>query len=169
MPFVPVIGGHSGETIIPLFSQNILSHSLPPETINQLIHRVQYGGDEVVKAKNGKGSATLSMAHAAFKCTQDFINLILGNIMEFDSINFITLRDSRGNPIAPGAEKLLNKIDNTEFFAIPMTINLQGIASINYTILNNLNENESNELLPLCITKLKKNIENGVMFVQQSQ
>jgi len=32
-----------------------------------LIKRIQFGGDEVVKAKDGAGSATLSMAWAAAK------------------------------------------------------------------------------------------------------
>ncbi|KAG6778837.1 hypothetical protein POTOM_015185 [Populus tomentosa] len=41
---VPVVGGHAGITILPLFSQE--------------------GGTEVVEAKAGKGSATLSMAYA---------------------------------------------------------------------------------------------------------
>ena len=33
------------------------------------MHRIQYGGDEVVKAKDGAGSATLSMAYAGAKFT----------------------------------------------------------------------------------------------------
>lgn len=168
MPFVPVIGGHSGETIIPLFSQHPWSQQLPREKLNSLVHRVQYGGDEVVKAKNGRGSATLSMAHAAFKCTQDFVNLIVGNIHEFDSINFTTLRDFQGKPIAFGAEKVINKINNIDFFAVPMSINLNGINSINYNILNNLDDVEANELLPLCLSKLNKNIENGQLFVESA-
>jgi malate/lactate dehydrogenase len=32
-----------------------------------LIIGVQFGGDEVVKAKDGAGSATLSMAYAGFR------------------------------------------------------------------------------------------------------
>jgi malate dehydrogenase len=34
-----------------------------------LVKRIQFGGDEVVKAKDGAGSATLSMAWAAAKFT----------------------------------------------------------------------------------------------------
>jgi malate dehydrogenase len=34
---------------------------------------VQFGGDEVVKAKDGAGSATLSMAFAGFRSAQSFI------------------------------------------------------------------------------------------------
>ena len=37
------------------------------------MHRIQYGGDEVVKAKDGAGSATLSMAYAGAK----FANALL--------------------------------------------------------------------------------------------
>jgi malate dehydrogenase len=32
----------------------------------ELVKRIQFGGDEVVKAKDGAGSATLSMAYGSF-------------------------------------------------------------------------------------------------------
>jgi malate dehydrogenase len=64
---VPVIGGHSGETIVPLFSKIQPSASIPSEQYDALVNRVQFGGDEVVKAKDGAGSATLSMAYAGFR------------------------------------------------------------------------------------------------------
>jgi malate dehydrogenase len=66
---VPVVGGHSGKTIIPLFSQASPSVSIPEEDLDALTTRVQFGGDEVVKAKDGAGSATLSMAYAGYKCS----------------------------------------------------------------------------------------------------
>jgi|UniRef100_A0A7S4GF60 malate dehydrogenase len=59
---VPVIGGHAGKTIIPLLSQTGCDFS--QEEIDKLTHRIMFGGDEVVQAKAGAGSATLSMAHA---------------------------------------------------------------------------------------------------------
>lgn len=34
------------------------------EDIKALTHRIQFGGDEVVQAKDGAGSATLSMVRA---------------------------------------------------------------------------------------------------------
>lgn len=34
------------------------------EDIKALTHRIQFGGDEVVQAKDGAGSATLSMVSA---------------------------------------------------------------------------------------------------------
>jgi hypothetical protein len=62
---IPVVGGHAGITILPLFSQATPGHSLKAEDIDALTKRTQDGGTEVVLAKAGKGSATLSMAYAA--------------------------------------------------------------------------------------------------------
>ena len=64
---IPVIGGHSGETIVPLFSQAKPSVKIPADKLEALVKRVQFGGDEVVKAKDGAGSATLSMAYAGYR------------------------------------------------------------------------------------------------------
>jgi malate dehydrogenase len=64
---IPVVGGHSGETIVPLFSQAKPSVTIPADKLADLVKRVQFGGDEVVKAKDGAGSATLSMAYAGFR------------------------------------------------------------------------------------------------------
>ncbi|MEW5307994.1 MAG: hypothetical protein WDW38_000386 [Sanguina aurantia] len=64
---VPVVGGHAGITILPLFSQAgpTAKIALTDAEITALTKRTQEGGTEVVLAKAGKGSATLSMAYAA--------------------------------------------------------------------------------------------------------
>ncbi|KAG8077400.1 hypothetical protein GUJ93_ZPchr0007g3507 [Zizania palustris] len=62
---VPVVGGHAGITILTLFSQETLeTNALSYEDIKALTKRTQDGGTEVVEAKAGKGSATLSMVYA---------------------------------------------------------------------------------------------------------
>merc|ERR1711981_36196 len=61
---VPVIGGHAGVTIMPVFSQDKTAATIDKDKIPELDKRVQDAGTEVVNAKNGKGSATLSMAYA---------------------------------------------------------------------------------------------------------
>jgi len=61
---LPVIGGHSGTTILPLLSQ-AQGLTFSEQEINQLTLRIQNAGTEVVEAKSGGGSATLSMAYAA--------------------------------------------------------------------------------------------------------
>lgn len=61
---VPVIGGHSGVTILPLLSQ-VEGVEFTEEEIKALTPRIQNAGTEVVEAKAGGGSATLSMGQAA--------------------------------------------------------------------------------------------------------
>merc|ERR1712193_272136 len=61
---IPVVCGHAGATILPLFSQDASGKKIPAEKVEALDKRVQDAGTEVVNAKNGKGSATLSMAYA---------------------------------------------------------------------------------------------------------
>merc|ERR1711959_90554 len=63
---VPVIGGHAGETILPLLSRVSPAHiTFSDEELKKLTPRIQNAGTEVVEAKAGAGSATLSMAYAA--------------------------------------------------------------------------------------------------------
>lgn len=77
---VPVVGGHSGLTIVPLLSQS--SHPIPSsltgEKLSALINRIQFGGDEVVKAKDGAGSATLSMAYAGAEFAGKILRALKG-------------------------------------------------------------------------------------------
>ncbi|KNC46996.1 malate dehydrogenase, NAD-dependent [Thecamonas trahens ATCC 50062] len=65
---VTVVGGHAGTTILPLLSQ-IEGAKFTDDDIAALTHRIQFGGDEVVQAKDGAGSATLSMAVAGARFT----------------------------------------------------------------------------------------------------
>jgi malate dehydrogenase len=69
---VTVIGGHAGITILPLLSQ-IPGASFSDADREALTVRIQFGGDEVVKAKAGSGSATLSMAYAGYLFTEGVI------------------------------------------------------------------------------------------------
>ena len=51
---VPVVGGHAGLTILPLFSQATPLKDLSAEERDALTKRTQDGGTEVVQAKAGK-------------------------------------------------------------------------------------------------------------------
>ncbi|KAF7267713.1 hypothetical protein GWI33_019090 [Rhynchophorus ferrugineus] len=62
---VPIIGGHSGNTIIPLISRSNPPACLEGDDLQKMIKKIQEAGTEVVKAKAGKGSCTLAMAYAA--------------------------------------------------------------------------------------------------------
>ncbi|RNC50842.1 mitochondrial malate dehydrogenase, partial [Trypanosoma cruzi] len=74
---VPVVGGHSGPTIVPLLSQSGLE--LSDSQVKAITHRVQYGGDEVVQAKDGAGSATLSMAYAGAEWSNSILKALRGD------------------------------------------------------------------------------------------
>ncbi|KMJ46053.1 malate dehydrogenase [Xenorhabdus khoisanae] len=80
---VPVIGGHSGVTILPLLSQ-IPGVSFTDEEIEALTKRIQNAGTEVVEAKAGGGSATLSMGQAAARLGLSLIRGLQGesNVIE---------------------------------------------------------------------------------------
>ena len=75
---VAVVGGHSGATIVPLLSQDAHGKNIKGEVYDKLVHRIQFGGDEVVKAKDGAGSATLSMAYAGAKFTNALLRGLNG-------------------------------------------------------------------------------------------
>merc|ERR1712087_550524 len=62
---IPIVGGHAGTTILPLFSQDKAGCKIAADQIPDLDKKVQDAGTVVVAAKGGKGSATLSMAYAA--------------------------------------------------------------------------------------------------------
>ncbi|XP_071502009.1 malate dehydrogenase, mitochondrial-like [Diadema antillarum] len=75
---VPVIGGHAGITIIPLLSQATPAVSFSDEEREKLTVRIQNAGTEVVEAKAGAGSATLSMAYAAARFTFSLLEALSG-------------------------------------------------------------------------------------------
>merc|ERR1711974_395491 len=75
---VPVVGGHAGATIIPLLSQTQPTVEFTKEEIEALTPRIQDAGTEVVKAKAGTGSATLSMAYAGARFTDSLIKGMSG-------------------------------------------------------------------------------------------
>ncbi|KAF2474062.1 malate dehydrogenase [Lindgomyces ingoldianus] len=153
---IPVIGGHSGETIVPLFSQAKPAVDIPAKDYDALINRVQFGGDEVVKAKDGLGSATLSMAYAGFRFAEKVIKAVKGEkgIVE---PSFVYL------PGVPGGEAIV-KTTGCEFFSVPIELGPSG-AEKAIDVVSTANDAEK-KLLEACYTGLKGNIAKGVEFIQ---
>jgi malate dehydrogenase len=150
---VPVLGGHSGITILP-----ILSQSQPPlgpnADIAALTKRIQFGGDEVVKAKDGTGSATLSMAYAG----AEFANWIL-KAAKGQSKKTQTYIDLSA---AEGGAKVKDQVGGLEFFSVTVTLGPNGVEDIDSDL--GLNEYEKG-LLKEAIPQLKENISTGTSFV----
>ncbi|OOE57798.1 malate dehydrogenase [Salinivibrio sp. ML323] len=80
---IPVVGGHSGVTILPLLSQ-VKGVTFSPEEAEALTPRIQNAGTEVVEAKSGGGSATLSMGQAACRFGLSLVRALQGeqNVVE---------------------------------------------------------------------------------------
>lgn len=74
---VPVIGGHSGVTILPLLSQ-VPGVNFTEQEVAALTKRIQNAGTEVVEAKAGGGSATLSMGQAAARFGLSLVRALNG-------------------------------------------------------------------------------------------
>lgn len=155
---VPVIGGHSGETIVPLYSLGAKSYydKLSDEQKKSLVHRVQFGGDEVVQAKDGAGSATLSMAYAGYRLAEALLDAASGKGVK--ECTFLYLDSSIKG--ASEAKKLVNGLD---FFSLPVTLSKDGIAEVHYDVLEKADASEK-KLLEVAIDQLSKNIEKGVAF-----
>jgi len=139
---VEVIGGHSGPTIVPLLSRTGLQFS--QDEVDKLTHRIQYGGDEVVKAKDGAGSATLSMAYAGAEFAFSVIQGMRGD-KGIAECTFVE------NPTAP-----------TQWFSTKVELGTEGVEKIHP--IPQLNKFEEG-LLEKCVTELKANIEKGVKHV----
>jgi len=151
---VPVIGGHAGITILPLLSQ-VKDCQFTKEEIEALTHRVMFGGDEVVKAKAGGGSATLSMAYAAFTFFQRLVEGLQG------SAQYAT---------QPGAfiqsPVCKNKDSAIEFFSTSFTVNSKGIDKIHEIPIAQMSAFEVekfNAMLP----ELKEHITKGAKFGEE--
>ncbi|ODV68433.1 malate dehydrogenase [Hyphopichia burtonii NRRL Y-1933] len=158
---INVIGGHSGETIVPLYSLgNSKSYyeKLSQDDQKALIHRVQFGGDEVVQAKNGAGSATLSMAYAGYRLAES----ILKSFKESSVVEctFLNLDDS-----IKGAKEAKQLINGLDFFSLPVKLGVNGIEEVHYQVLQQISDDEK-KLLQVAIDQLTKNIEKGVAFIK---
>ncbi|KAG7722752.1 hypothetical protein KL930_004009 [Ogataea haglerorum] len=146
---VTVVGGHSGITIVPLISQT--NHkNLPKETYDALVHRIQFGGDEVVQAKGGAGSATLSMAQAGAR----FASAVLDGLAGEKDVVEPAFVDSP-----------LFKDEGVDFFSSKVTLGVDGIKHIHDL---GLLTNAEQEMINTAKETLVKNIEKGVNFVKQN-
>jgi len=151
---VPVVGGHAGITIIPVLSQvvpkGIINH-LSEEEINTLTERIQNAGTEVVKAKAGGGSATLSMAYAAARFADSVIRAMNGE--EVVECAYIPTTGVAGVDV--------------EYFSTPILLNQDGTVKENLG-LGALNDFESG-LVTAAQEQLKGEIAKGVEFAANFQ
>ncbi|XP_034828194.1 malate dehydrogenase, mitochondrial [Maniola hyperantus] len=144
---IPVIGGHSGVTIIPLLSQSKPAVKLSDQgKIDALTKRIQEAGTEVVKAKAGGGSATLSMAYAGAR--------LVGSV----------LRGLKGESNVVECAYIKSDLTEAAYFANPVVLGKNGVEkNLGY---GNLNDYEK-QLLKAAIPELLKNIKTGEDFAKK--
>ncbi|EDV30193.1 uncharacterized protein Dana_GF23071 [Drosophila ananassae] len=140
---IPVIGGHSGVTILPVLSQSQPQFKGNQDTIEKLTVRIQEAGTEVVKAKAGAGSATLSMAYAGARFAGSLLKGLNGekNVIECSYVQ--------------------STITEATFFSTPLVLGKNGLQE--NLGLPKLNDYEK-KLLEAAIPELKKNIQKGIDF-----
>ena len=140
---VPVIGGHSGITILPLLSQSGFEFSQDDADI--MTKRIQNAGTEVVEAKAGGGSATLSMGQAAAKFGLSLVRALNG---EKDVVECTYVEGSG---------------DLARFFAQPVLLGKNGVEKIlDYGSLSEFEQNTLNEALDT----LRSDIKIGEEFLK---
>ncbi len=138
---VNVIGGHSGVTILPLLS-SIPGVELSQADIEALTPRIQEAGTEVVEAKAGAGSATLSMAQAAARFTLSLVAALNGETVT--ECCYVQVGD-----------------DTTSFHAQPVVLGKDGVDSIPQVPA--LSDYEQ-KLLEEMRAVLEDNISKGIEF-----
>lgn len=141
---VPVIGGHSGVTILPLLSQ-VEGVEFTQEETAALTKRIQNAGTEVVEAKAGGGSATLSMGQAACRFGLSLAKALNGekNVVECAYV------EGSG--------------EHATFFAQPIKLGKDGVEEIlSYGELSDFEQTALDNMLKT----LNDDIQTGVEFVK---
>jgi len=141
---VPVVGGHAGTTILSLLSQTIPRVAFSEAEAASLTDRIQNAGTEVVEAKAGAGSATLSMAYAAARMAEAVLRGLDGEAGVYECAYV-------ASGVVPGLE----------YFASKVRLGRGGVAEV--FPLGDLSPAEAagvEALGPL----LRKNIDTGVEF-----
>ena len=140
---VPVIGGHSGITILPLLSQSGFEFS--DDDAAAMTKRIQNAGTEVVEAKAGGGSATLSMGQAAAKFGLSLVRALNG---EKDVVECTYVEGSG---------------DLARFFAQPVLLGKNGVEKIlNFGTLSEFEQTTLDDALDT----LRSDIKIGEEFIK---
>ncbi|KAM0936427.1 putative malate dehydrogenase [Dioscorea sansibarensis] len=145
---VPVIGGHAGITILPLLSKTRPSTTFTDEEVEELTVRIQNAGTEVVEAKAGAGSATLSMAYAAARFVESSLRALDGDGDVYEC-SFIQ-----------------SELTELPFFASRIKLGKNGVEAVISADLQGLTQYEEKALEALK-PELKASIEKGLAFAQK--
>ncbi|KNH06982.1 NAD-malate dehydrogenase [Perkinsela sp. CCAP 1560/4] len=146
---IDVVGGHSGCTIVPILSPYAthLGSALP-----NITKRIQYGGDEVVQAKQGAGSATLSMAYAAARLVE---KVLRGG------------SSKEQGEVSECAYILNSSFDKrVSYFSSRVSFGPHGVSSVPAIDLESFSTEEKQNI-EVCIKELRENIQKGENYTHE--
>jgi len=142
----PVIGGHAGVTILPLLSQVEPTCEFGDEERAALTTRIQNAGTEVVEAKAGGGSATLSMAYAGARFAFALLQAMNGakNVVECSFVE--------------------SDVTELQFFSTPLRLGPNGVEeNLGMGTLIDFEEEALEKMKP----ELSGSIAKGIKFANQ--
>lgn len=152
----PVIGGHSGTSIIPVFSQCAAAKALSAKQRKELTNKIRTGNDDVMAAKKGAAGPTLSVAFAASR----FCNSVLRGLEgEKDVVECAYVRSD----ITWEDERNVAKVTETTYFTTPVVLGKEGIHKNKG--IGALDEAE-NGYMTEAIREIKYDIERGQAYVK---
>merc|ERR1712178_124277 len=133
-----------GVTIMPVLSQDRTAATIETSKIEALDKRIQDAGTEVVNAKGGKGSATLSMAYAGAR----FASSVLSGLA--------------GEPTVECAY-LMSNVTELPYFTSKVRFGKKGVEKV--FPVGKLNEYEQKRL-DEAKAQLKTEIESGLKYAE---
>ncbi|BES92214.1 Malate dehydrogenase [Nesidiocoris tenuis] len=145
---VPVIGGNSPTTAVPVLSQSKPCAHMTTEEVIKITRAIQGAGDEVIRAENGKSSAILSIAYATARFAISLAKALNGV-----------------EGIKECAMVMSNVVADVSYFASPLQLGLSGIEK-------NLGVPDLTSyeccLLETALPFLKTDIEQGERFIGEA-
>lgn len=144
---IPVICGHSPDTVVPLFSHIAPWFQMDNSTACALTEVVKGVDDQVAKLKRGNGESTLSYAHATFNLVTAVVNCIQSNTTS-ENTAFIE-----------------NDMYGTKYFASPVIITKHGISAVReYPTVTKL----EGDYLYMSSQKLIRDVKEGEAFLHET-
>merc|ERR1712177_190510 len=128
---------------MPVFSQDPIAATIDTSKIEALDPRTQDGGTEVVNAKGGKGSATLSMAYAGSR------------------FGYAVLNGLGGTPTTECAYVMSNVVPDLPYFSSKVTFGVNGVEKVHE--IGPMSDHEKTRLEEAS-AQLKTEIDKGLEF-----
>merc|ERR1711865_980346 len=136
-----------GKTILPLFSQDKTAAGVDADKIPDLDVKVQDAGTEVVNAKGGKGSATLSMGYSGAR----FGRAILAGLAGRRSVECCYVQS--------------DVMDGLKYFTSKVVFGSKGVHKV--LGIGELNEHETKRMEEVKVA-LQAEIETGLAYAEKN-